>query len=263
MKNEPLNHFGETALHVAADAGRLELVKWLVQQNDIDLDTTTRFSRTALDIAVLQSHEEIAEYLLALGVSTNINTISAALNFSFNLFKRLLQNLPSWTTDDCAVLVDAVVKENLEAVKLLLAHQLEEHKHEALIQAMKRGNHEIIQVLKGAGADINGLQERQDLGLQTQLSWKIIHDRIDEVEWLLDNGADVNIRNGNNWTPLMYAAAFNQPNAIKIAKMLIEHGVDINAVNNQGHTALQMAIARNNPKFVQWLIAYTQQQEEK
>jgi ankyrin repeat protein len=48
------------------------------------------------------------------------------------------------------------------------------------------------------------------------------------VEYLIENGADVNIRNINGWTPLMYAS---RDGYFNIVKCLVENGAKLDIIN--------------------------------
>ena len=59
------------------------------------------------------------------------------------------------------------------------------------------------------------------------------------VRWLIANGADVNAKNRNDWTPLHHAARQNAP---ETAALLLKNGADVNAKDNDGDTPLDWAI---------------------
>jgi len=66
---------------------------------------------------------------------------------------------------------------------------------------------------------------------------------LEEVNNAIKAGADVNARDKNGWTPLMYAAWKNQnPEVIKV---LLEAGADVNARNKYGGTPLMYAAWEN------------------
>lgn len=69
---------------------------------------------------------------------------------------------------------------------------------------------------------------------------------------LIKSGADVNAKNENGRTALMYAA-WN--NVTDVAKVLIDAGADVNAKGNAGETALMHAAARNAVDVAKALIA--------
>ena len=58
------------------------------------------------------------------------------------------------------------------------------------------------------------------------------------TKYLCDKGADVNRKNDEGQTALLYAAYYNH---INIAKVLLEHDADPHIVNNQGYNAYEYA----------------------
>lgn len=63
----------------------------------------------------------------------------------------------------------------------------------------------------------------------------------DLVELLLRFGANVNVRDVEDWVPLHLAAGQGQE---KIAELLIQHGANVNAVTNaeRKYTPLNLAV---------------------
>ncbi|MCJ7665283.1 MAG: ankyrin repeat domain-containing protein, partial [Actinobacteria bacterium] len=66
---------------------------------------------------------------------------------------------------------------------------------------------------------------------------------LEDVKRLLKQSADVNVKNIDGWTALMYAAYNGQT---EIAEMLIYNGADVNVKNNDGWTALMYAATYND-----------------
>jgi ankyrin repeat protein len=65
------NIFGDTAFHLSAKKGYLEIVKYFCNHN-IDLDIVGDEENTALNYAVTFSHDEVAKYLIEQGASLKI-----------------------------------------------------------------------------------------------------------------------------------------------------------------------------------------------
>jgi uncharacterized protein len=131
-----------------------------------------------------------------------------------------------------------------------------------LIQVVAHNEQATVQQLLAAGADPNarnvpGADRETDFlstlrslfrkeprktleyGRQTVLSIALSNDDIRLVRLLLDAGADVNLRWGSGYTPLIDAALSSEEEAI--VKLLLERGADVNARDPEGRTALQLA----------------------
>jgi TonB family protein len=81
----------------------------------------------------------------------------------------------------------------------------------------------------------------------------------DVVEFLLDNKADVNARDGGGDTPLHLAMSMGTKDLMaarrEIAKMLLANKADINAKNNYGRTPLHTAVERGQQGLAEVLLA--------
>lgn len=65
-------------------------------------------------------------------------------------------------------------------------------------------------------------------------------DSLEKIRYLIDTkGIDVNVRDENGMTPLIYAAFFGHE---KVAKELIDCGADVNASGSNGATALMASL---------------------
>lgn len=59
---------------------------------------------------------------------------------------------------------------------------------------------------------------------------------------LIEQGADVDVRDSEGRTPLMWAATWRKLDATYAIKLLISHGADVNAADPNGMTALMYAV---------------------
>ncbi|SKU70910.1 Uroporphyrinogen-III decarboxylase [Mycobacteroides abscessus subsp. massiliense] len=62
--------------------------------------------------------------------------------------------------------------------------------------------------------------------------------RLANCERLIASGADVNAREGENWTPLHFAARTDSP---EVVRLLLDSGADIDAINGRGETPITIA----------------------
>lgn len=73
-----------------------------------------------------------------------------------------------------------------------------------------------------------------------------------KTKQILESGVDVESKNEEGWTVLMFAAYYNR---IKISKLLIEeYNANINASNNIGRTPLMFAVLEDNYKITKMLL---------
>ena len=75
---------------------------------------------------------------------------------------------------------------------------------------------------------------------------------IKAVQWLLANGAEVNAKNDNGWTPLHGAAT---KNASEAAAVLLANGAEVNAKRENGWTPLYLAAHENASEAAAVLLA--------
>jgi ankyrin repeat protein len=82
-------------------------------------------------------------------------------------------------------------------------------------------------------------------------------NKISELEKarnLISRGADVNFRNEDGWTTLMYACGNKTPVAVEIVKLLLEKGADVNIVDADGWSALMVACSNKGTEIVKLLL---------
>jgi len=120
----------------------------------------------------------------------------------------------------------------------------------ALMTAVNRNDKEQVQQLVDQGADVNQLESNGDAPL-IMAAYKG-HSEI--VEILLKAGADVTAVDPGMKATALHAAAY--AGRTKSAQLLIEYGIDIDAQGPyNGYTALHDAIWQNNVETAKVIIA--------
>ena len=71
------------------------------------------------------------------------------------------------------------------------------------------------------------------------------------IKELLEQGADVNAKNGLGWTPLHYAA---EKGYLEVVRLLVEKGANINARTKLGMTPLHWAAEKGHLYVVRFLL---------
>lgn len=111
---------------------------------------------------------------------------------------------------------------------------IKDHNGQALIKAVSKGDVNAVERMVAKGADVNA---RDKDGI-TALMWASTLGHTDIVKFLIAKGADVNAKTPNDDTALIFAATSRY---IDIVRILIDHGADVNAADKTGRTALMMA----------------------
>ena len=221
-------YFG-TPLNCAAAVGSTNIIiKLLNAGADLHL-RGNRKEWTALQLACLFEHEDVADLLLGKGADVN----------SRGKYGTPLQA--------------ASYKGKTKLVRkfLLRGASVEETKQgrygHALQSAVIRGHEEVAKLLIKRGADINVQGGRFDSVLQAasmRCSKKFIM-------YLIRKGANLNRRGGRYHTALQAAAAAGRR---KIILALLQHGAEVNYCGGRYGSALQAACVSGKLKIVQALV---------
>jgi len=284
-----------TALMFASAHGHVEICKLLIENgaalSNVDL--------TALSFAAYNGHIEVVKLLLNKGANINYGNakyptalIYASKSGNTEIVKILLDNgadINTKNNDGWTALMIASELGHIETVKILIdkgadvnaknsngltALEFADQKGYAnIVNLLATGDEyklkmellgtvslasndlgevslesfEKVKVLLGKGADVNA----KDNEGNTSLMFAAIGGQIDLVRVLLDKGADINEKNIDHWTALMFVAELGNT---EIARLLIDKKADINATTNNGITALMIASANGNFKTVELLL---------
>ena len=213
--------YNQTALMWACNRNSLDIVKLLVE-NGAEINYVSTVDGSPLREAVKNKNVEMVEYLIEHGADVNIgqgryeyygieNPLNMAMR-STDLSKILLSNGAQTFCKDRLGFVHGLVG---EAVKY-------------------NPDIEMIMLYLSYGADIN-LGDHVETPLLMSLCWK----KPEVATFLIRNGADVNIVDGNGSSPLMRAIIMGY---LEVAKMLIELDyMDTEIADVDGDTALTIA----------------------
>jgi hypothetical protein len=119
----------------------------------------------------------------------------------------------------------------------------------ALIEAVKEGDLDRINRLVADGADVNAKSREQ----WSPLTVASPGGELEMVLTLFGEGAmesDASI--GQGWTPLMIATIEGQ---WEVASALLEHGAEVDAESNKGWTALRFAVSMDETEILRLLLA--------
>ncbi|KAH0559215.1 hypothetical protein GP486_004272 [Trichoglossum hirsutum] len=188
-----------TALQLAAFQGNEEAVRLLLRAG-ADINARGGYYVTALAAAVAQGHDSIFRLLLESGADIHIHG--------------------DWPTGYKSPLIFAACHGQENSVSILLKkgadmnHPMGRYAG-ALCEAARCGNERIVKMLLESGA-------RETPALY----YAVDHERYDIARLLVENGADVNARGGEDSAPLLAAA--RQDSRLKLMELLLRSGADPN-----------------------------------
>jgi len=201
-----------------------------------DLNATTKQEgTTALQIAVINIHYDLANLLLEKGADPNVVDLSGMTALYATVDMRAPANMLTRPEPKLRDKLDA-----LGLVKSLLAHGADPN-----IQLKKPiiGRH---QNLVGDAALTEGA---------TALARASKTCDIPVMQALLDGGADATLVLASRTTTAMIAAGGNapEPKTLEAVKLLVEHGVDVNAFNANGQTIVHSAAQRGQNSVIEYV----------
>lgn len=245
-----------TALHLAAQRGHIEIVKVLLKHGT-NCHRKNLTGATALHLAVEHGHEETVKILLANGskinaLDNNLNTplIIAIQNSKIELSKLLIAKgakLDEKNKDGNTALHLASAKNDIGLVGCLLAkganiNVLDAHLNTFLIIAISKKNTEMVESLQLLVDNRDFWNKKNDSG-NTALHFAAARGYSEIVEILLKAGADLNPQNKDGSTPLITAVNFK---VAKVVKCLVDAKAKLNLTDVNAMTALDIAVSKGN-----------------
>ncbi|XP_071086410.1 putative ankyrin repeat protein RF_0381 [Haliotis cracherodii] len=229
----PTDDDGNNLLHMACEGGNVELVKYVLALNSVDINSRTEDGRTPAMVAASKGHKDMLKLLVNEGADLSLvnNDGEDALHIS-------------------------LLCENMEMVKYILTQDVvningaEKNGMTPVLLAAEHGCIDLFDLVVSKGAD---LSSRYVAG-KSILQSACLGGNVDIVEYVLaqDNVLqDINRIGWNGWTPVMFAAF--QGNK-EVFDLLVKKGADLAQINNDGNTILHLACAQNW-KIVKFLLS--------
>jgi len=235
--NTKSDFFKQTALHIAASIGYIDIIKFLLEEG-ADAQIKDDSDMIPLHLAVLYKHTNIVKLLLAKSGKLSAKILDDVYSVASMM-----------SIDDCSEIVELISEaQRLTFIRESSPNISETDKPYAkLIKNASIGNIDGVKSALKEGADINALDD--DTG--SALLWAAMKGHKDIVSLLVENGVDVNLQNEYKWTALMTACGNGY---LEIVKILLENGADVNVKNSVNSTALIFASRFGQPEIVRALL---------
>jgi len=249
------NKFGDTPLLIAAAQGEPALVELMIA-HDGNIDVRNNNGQTPLIGAVAGGHLKVLELLVAKGASIDVKTDQAARTARapttegrdalLGKITAMAAEISARTEADQTPLITATSQGNKTMVAWLLAHGTDvdarggSRKGTALHYAAECGFTPIVRLLLDGGAEVN-VTDGYD---QTPIALAVNADRRRSIELLAEHGAELTVH---------VAAYLGNGEALE---ELLENGADLNTADEAGHTPLHVAVEQRQREVIAVLLAH-------
>lgn len=240
-----------TPLHFAAGYNRVPVVEFLLE-NGAEVHASDKGGLVPLHNACSYGHYEVTELLVKHGANVNVADL--------------------WKFTP---LHEAAAKGKYEIVKLLLKHGADPHKKNrdgaSPLDLVREGDQEVSDLLRGNAALLDAAKKgclarvtrlvtpenincRDAQGRNsTPLHLAAGYNNFEVVEFLLENGADVNAQDKGGLIPLHNASSYGH---LDIAALLIKHNTVVNAIDKWCFTPLHEAAQKGRTQLCALLLAH-------
>ena len=254
--------YGSAALHIAAQKGKTEVLKFLLQCGS-DVDMKNDIGIRPLHMAALNDHVDIVQLLTS--YQCDLNAVCkigdtglhfAAYGGSIETVKLLIKKGASFNQPNQGMLTpihEAAMKGHIEVVKYLINNGVDidckggKFGSSLLHLAAQFGKPELVAVLLERGSNIN---IKNNMG-STPLLIAIRNKNYNIVKLLIDQGCDIYAMDKERNTVFHFAAFLG---CFEIVKLLIEKGALLNEKNIFMSTPLREAAIKGNFEIVKFLL---------
>ena len=215
-----------------------EIIKLILQYPKLQINKTHTY--------VVQIYQEDTPLMTA-SEKGMTDIVEIILKKKANINTRRIYN-GAETTIGLSPLMAAAAGGHLETVRLLLKYKpnlkfIYQDNMTALDFAIELENLEMVKILHEAGIKLNRKINKGN----SILTLTFIHKKFEVLDYLIDQGADINFIGPLGQTPLNFCAA-TQKNPM--VKHLLERGADVTIPDQEGQTPLSHAINWRNKEMI-------------
>jgi len=262
------NYYGETTLELAIRSRDWTLVSGLLERSADPgaLDPHSPWMKQTMYLAVEEKNPPLVRFLADLGVEAAFEYRSVRHRQRISLFEAAAR---SKNEEIVAIIIEHTIRQKphylmgylwiaskeglVGAVKLLQQHGTDFNaadlvmRRPPLLQMARYGHLPVVEYLVENGADVNATDKYGNTALMEASD----NGQLDVVHYLLDRGADIN-PSGPKRSPLQRALVGNER---ETAELLITRGADVTRPDENGHTPLHIAAAHGYHEIAESLIA--------
>ncbi|XP_046340859.2 putative ankyrin repeat protein RF_0381 [Haliotis rufescens] len=222
---------GDNILHHSCRGGNVDIVKSVLKQNVVDINSRGNGGMTPVLMAAVFAKRDVFDLLIGRGADTT-----------------------GVDEDGENILHLSCKGGNLEIVKYILKQDIVDINSDRtdgmtpLLLSAYLGERDVFDLLIGRGADISSVN---DFG-ENILHFSCRGENVDIVKYVLkQNVVDINSRDNEGMTPVLLAAFWGERDAFDL---LIGRGADTTVVNENGDNILHLSCKGGNLEIVKYVL---------
>ncbi|KAK7392372.1 hypothetical protein VNO78_20808 [Psophocarpus tetragonolobus] len=215
----------ESVLHEAAATNRIDVMEFLLERYDeeLDVDSVDWEGRTPIHVAAREGHVRVIEFCVWMGGNPNCVDWKGWSPLHYAAWKGQVKATECLL--ECSNMKYARDREGRRAFCIAKEREASE------------GRRRLVDLLGWGDALLRAARV----------------DDVNGVKRCLGEGASVNGRDQNGWSPLHWAAF---KGGIKSVKVLLEHGAEVDIVDDAGYTPLHSAAEAGHLQLAFFLISH-------
>ncbi|XP_048250649.1 uncharacterized protein LOC124152553 [Haliotis rufescens] len=223
---------GDNILHVACVAGHVDMVKYVLSQKIVDINSRGKHGRTPLMVAAVKGHRQVFDLLVTQGADVTL-------------------------VDDGRnnILHVACLGGYVDMVKYVLSQKTAEinsrgrYGETPLMKAAEKGHRQVFDLLVTRGAGVSLVDELRNSILHVAC----LGGHVDIVKYVLSQKtADINSRGQYGRTPLMVAAVNGHR---QVFGLLVTQGADVTLVDDGRSNILHVACLGGHVDMVKHVLS--------
>ena len=245
-----------------------DIIISLINHPNIDYTTIDKKGRSLLFYIINFNCTGVIDHLVKKGVDLHINKclttkdlpLNMAIKYSNKEIIKEILALPDLDINKIddrgrTPLMTAIENEDIEAVQLLLENEkLIVNKNDRFkrIPLNYAADHNLLQIMEALIKHKDILINSKDADGKTSLMCASMNDNVKNISMLIENGADINIQDNNNYTALMYTIERNYYKSFNA--LINEKNINLNLINNNQQNALHLAVLTDNIGMVKKIV---------